>query len=201
VTLQVIEPTGARNREAREHIQLPLRLTELFNNVAFTGPDTLGNGRLNVWGNSLPIGTLPAGRIRVSGVEFDVAAPDGVAPDNVRCTGQLVHLPDGTAADWLHLLVTSERRCEETVHLHYASGAVDPEWIRVSDFWPATGHFGEVLAARSAGMHYPHHIQPDLGGQVWSVRVPAVRREPLRSVRLPDNAALHLFALTVEGVR
>jgi hypothetical protein len=32
---------------------------------------------------------------------------------------------------------------------------------------------------------------------IWSQRVPVAVRLPLRAVRLPDNPALHLFAMTL----
>ncbi|MFD8478587.1 hypothetical protein [Kitasatospora sp. NPDC059673] len=136
----------------------------------------------------------------MGGVPFSTPRRSPAGADNVRCEGQLLPLPEVTA-DWLHLLATAERRCEEIAHVHYAGGAVDPEWIRVSDFWPARPRFGEQLAARSGAMHYPHHRQGNLGGQLWALRVPVTRRAPLRALRLPANPALHLFALTVETVR
>jgi hypothetical protein len=98
----------------------------------------------------------------------------------------------------MHLLAASERRGEDVVHLHYAGGSVDPEWIRVSDFWPAQAHFGELLAFRCPTMHYPHHVQPEVAGQIWMIRIPVVRRTPLEGLRLPHNAAIHIFALTLE---
>ncbi|MDX2680522.1 hypothetical protein [Streptomyces soliscabiei] len=175
-------------------------LDPYLDNVALTTRRNLHNGRMNVWGNSLPTETVPGGLWTVGGIPFSGPVGRDSGPDNIRCDGQLLPLP-ATQADWLHLLAASERRCEEIVHLHYASGAVDLEWIRVSDFWPGRARFGETLAARSPAMHYPHHRQRDLSAQLWAVRVPVTRREPLRALRLPVNPALHVFALTVETVR
>lgn len=186
----------------RHHLVTPVDLAPFADNVAMTTLQTLDAGALNIWGNSLPVGTLPADGVTVDGVGFRPLPADGTRPDNVRCAGQWVPLAgvDGAdGVDWLHLLASSERRCEEVLHLHYASGAVDPEWLRVSDLWPAHPHFGERLAARAV-MHYPHHRQDDVQGQVWALRVPVVRREPLAAIRLPDNPAVHVFALSVESV-
>lgn len=183
----------------RTHLVTPVDLSGHTNSTAMTTLHTLDMGDLNVWGNSLPVGTLAPEGVMLEGIPFLPVRADGQSADNVRCEGQYVPLPEMTA-DWLHLLATSERRCEESVHLHYASGAVDPEWLRVSDFWPARAHFGERLAAR-ATMHYPHHRQDNLSGQVWAVRVPVRRRETIAGLRLPDNPAVHVFALSVESVR
>lgn len=188
--------TEVKRTHAIEFVDLRPHL----NNVALTTQQTLQDGQLNVWGNSLPADTVPAGQLTIGGVAFAGIPTAGSGPDNVRCAGQYVALPE-VAADWLHLLATAERRCEELAHIHYCSGAVDPEWIRVSDFLPARAHFGELLAARSVAMHYPHHRQPNLAGQLWAVRTPVTRREPLSGLRLPDNPAVHVFALSVESVR
>lgn len=187
----------AHTTTLRAHAFVSVDLTPHLNNVAFTTRQNLGDGALNVWGNSLPAGTLGHGTTEVAGIAFAGLREGAGMTDNVRCEGQYVEVPE-RSADWLHLLATSERRCEDVAHVHYGSGAVDPEWLRVSDFWPGHPRFGEVLAARSTAMHYPHHRQEGLCGQVWAVRVPVTRREPLRGLRLPDNPALHVFALTLE---
>ena len=198
-------PSGAWHGAAdtgtstRTHVVTPVDLAPFADNIAMTTLQTLDAGALNVWGNSLPAGTLPAAGMAVAEIRFRPLPADGRHPDNVRCAGQYLRVP-ATGADWLHLLAASERRCEETVHLHYSSGAVEPEWLRVSDLWPAHPHFGERLAARAV-MHYPHHRQDDVQGQIWAMRVPVVRREPLVAIRLPDNPAVHVFALSVEEVR
>ena len=183
----------------RTHTTTPVDLTPHLDGTAFTTRSDLHAGRLNVWGNSLPADSVQGHVLVAGGIPFELPAR-GSGPDHVRCGGQLVRLPP-VGADWLHLLATSERRCEEVAMVHYASGAVDPEWLRVSDFWPAHAHFGEVEAVRTTAMHYPHHRQEDLGGQLWAVRVPVTRREPVHALRLPDNPALHVFAITAETVR
>jgi hypothetical protein len=184
---------------SRTHAVLTVDITPHLTNIAFTTRRTRHRGRLNVWGNSLPADTV-SDRLAVDGVVFAGIRATGREPDNIRCAGQYLDLPE-RIVDWLHLLATSERRCEEIVHLHYASGEVDPEWLRVSDFWPSQAHFGERLAVRTTAMHYPRHRQDNLGGQLWAIRIPVRRHQPVRGLRLPDNPALHVFALSMEEVR
>jgi hypothetical protein len=176
-----------------------VELDPVYNNDAISSRDDPGDGALNVWGNTLPAESLPRGTslVEVGGVPFRFPPTDDGRSNNVVCSGQLLHL-SRVRLDWLHVLAAAERRTEDFVHLHYADGAVDPEWIRISDFWPAPARFGEVLAFRCAAMHYPRHVQPGLEGCLWAARVPVVRRSPLASVRLPWNAAIHVFALTAE---
>lgn len=174
-------------------------LAPVFDNDAISTAANPGDGRFNVWGNSLPAESLPASRslVYVHGVPFRFPPKEDGELNNVVCRGQLLRLPP-VSADWLHLLAAAERRAEDTVHLHYGDGAVDPEWLRVSDFWPAPARFGELLAFRCPVMHYPHHVQAGVEGQLWLTRVPVPRRSPLAALRLPANVAVHVFALTVE---
>jgi hypothetical protein len=189
-------------------------LSPYFNNTGGTAKSDLADGRLNVWRNSFPAAELPAAGTFVAGASSATASDDRSASsaipfqfpevgpgvhDNLRCEGQRVALPAGRW-DWIYLLACSERRAEEVVHLHYTDGAVDAEWLRVSDFWPASPpHFGEVEAIRCEQMHFPRHVQPRVGPRIWQQRVPVPRQQDLAAVRLPDCMAIHVFAMTLIG--
>lgn len=185
-------PAPGQSRLAADRF-LPVPLRALYDCVAWTSVDHLDQGRLNVWGNSLPASPLTG----TGPVPFSLASGDGSAEDHVRCAGQFIALPR-IEADWIHVVATAERRCEDTVCLHYADGSADREWIRVSDFWESRPHFGNQLVLRSGRMHYPKHVQENVHGYVWSTRVPVIRQVPLSGIRLPDNIALHVFAMTLE---
>jgi hypothetical protein len=138
----------------------------------------------------------PAGSIvEVGGVLFEFPVSDERG-DNLRCGGQLIVLPPGRY-DWLYLLAAAERRTEDLLYLHYTDGSVDQEWLRVSDFWPQTAdRFGALAAFRCSTMHYPRHVQPDVDPVIWRHRVPVPRHAELAAIRLPDNPAAHIFAIT-----
>jgi hypothetical protein len=178
----------------------PVDLTGHCNNRAISTAADTGAGALNIWGNSLPAEQLPApgSTITAGGVPYQLPAvhPGG---DNVRCAGQLIAVPpDGY--DWVHLLAASERRTEDTVALHFATGAVDFEALRVSDFWAeAPAWFGDRPALRTTAVHYRRHVQRSLPAQLWSQRVAVSRREPLSGIRLPGNVSIHIFALTLQA--
>lgn len=176
-----------------------VRLAAHRNNRAISTAADTRAGAFNVWGNSFAAEHLPAGDtpVLVGGVPYDFPPVGSPGPDNVRCDGQFIALPAGRY-DWLHLLVASERRTEDTVWLHFADTAVEPEWLRVSDFWAAPAWFGEVAAFRTPVMHYPHHIQEGVPACMWSQRVPVSRRGTLTGVRLPRNIAVHVFAATLQ---
>jgi hypothetical protein len=177
----------------------PIDISEHRNNTAITTATRTQTGQFNVWRNSYPAEYLPSGRklIHVAGVPFQFpAAGDG--PDNIRCTNQYIPLPAGRY-DWVHVLAAAERRCEDTVELHYADGSVDAEPLRVSDFWAAPAWFGEVKAFESPVMHYPRHVQRGVSAVMWAQRVPVTRRAVLAGIRLPRNIAVHVFAITLQG--
>ena len=176
----------------------PLPLDAYRNNTAITAAGDLGAGAFNVWRNSYAAEYLPAGgAVTVGGVPFDFPPAGPSVADNVRCAGQFLTVPAGRY-DWLHLIAAAERRTEDLIWTHFADAGVEPEFLRVSDFWAAPAWFGEARAFRSPVMHYPHHVQAGVSAELWALRVPISRRGVLTGVRLPRNVAVHLFAATLQ---
>jgi hypothetical protein len=177
-----------------------LDLSGVFNNTGTTNADSVGLGFFNVWQNSLAAEGLPHEQVTVGGIEFGLpgAGRRGQGqPDNVRCDRQYVAVPPGRY-DWLYLLAAAERRAEDELAFHFETGDVDFEALRVSDFWAAEPAFGEPLGFESALMHYPRHVQRGVPGRVWLERVPVPRMTCLTGFRLPQNAAIHIFAATLD---
>lgn len=189
---------GISVSSARTGLCDPVDISDHRNNTAISAATQTGAGRFNVWGNSFAAEYLPTGNslVHVDGVPFEFP-PVCDGPDNIRCAGQFLRVPAGRY-DWIHVLAASERRCEETVDLHFADASVDAEPLRVSDFWAAPAWFGEIKAFESLVMHYPHHAQRGVPAVMWSQRVPVTRRAELVGVQLPRNVAVHLFAVTVQ---
>lgn len=174
-------------------------LTAYFDTTGITAPDALADGAFNVWSNTFPADELPApgSVVDVHGIPFDFPVKDPEGRDNLRCVRQLIDVPVGRY-DWIQLLAAAERRTEDEVQLHYRDGATDPEWLRVSDFWPQTAsRFGESAAFRCRNLHYPRHIQREMPPVIWRQRVPVPRESELMAIRLPDNPAIHIFAMTL----
>lgn len=157
------------------------------------------DGSFNVWGNTFPAETLPPSGaiIAVGGVPFEFPNKDDGALNNLSCAGQVIDVTPGVY-EWIYVLAASERRSEDPIALHYVSGAVEHEWLRVSDFWPQTApRFGELEAIRCPYMHYPRHTQEGFGPVIWRQRVAVTRPESLARIVLPDNVAIHVFAMTM----
>lgn len=186
-------------------VGLPLDLREHFDNCGLTAVSDLAGGGFNVWSNTFPADELPpeGSIVGVGGVLFEFPAR-GHGGDNLRCGGQLIALPPANY-DWLYVLAAAERHTEDLLYLHYTDGSVDPEWLRVSDFWPQTpDRFGAIEAFRCTTMHYPRHVQHRVDPVIWRHRVPVPRHAELAAIRLPDNPAAHIFAITpvpAEGAR
>jgi hypothetical protein len=174
-------------------------LSAHFDNTGLTRSDGLSGGAFSIWSNTFPAEELPDGpTIELGGLPFRFPGR-GPGGDNMRCAAQLIEVPPGRY-DWIYLIAAAERRTEDPVLLHYADGAIDPEWLRVSDFWPETpGRFGEREWLRCDSLHYPHHVQTSMGPSIWRERVPVPREVALAAIRFPDNPAIHIFALTLAG--
>jgi hypothetical protein len=183
------------------HAYRPVDVSAWADNRAVSSAGDLGAGALNIWGNSLPAEHLPAPGelIGRDAVPFLLMAA-GAIGDNLRCAGQYVTIPCGRY-DWVHLLAAAERRTEDSIAMHFASGAVDFEPLRVSDFWTgAPAWFGERPALTTPVLHYRRHVQQQMPAQLWSQRVAVTRRDDLVGLRLPHNVAIHVFALTLQMV-
>jgi hypothetical protein len=160
-------------------------------------------GGFNIWANTFPAEQLPPpGTVTdVGGMPFRFPAGAVGQADNIRCRGQQVAVPPGRY-DWLYLLAAGERRTEDVLTLRYADGRQRRQWLRVSDFWPETpARFGELLAFRCTGMHYPRHPQRNMSPAIWRTRVPVTDPGVVVGLTLPDNPALHVFALTAVAER
>ncbi|MFG1914989.1 hypothetical protein [Micromonospora sp. NPDC048898] len=190
--------TGISVSSAINRLCDPVDISGHRNNTAISAATETDAGAFNVWGNSFAAEYLPEGKsvVHVGGVPFEFP-PAGDGPDNVRCAGQFIRVPEGDY-DWIHVLAASERRCEDSVELSFADGSVDAESLRVSDFWAAPAWFGEVKAFESLVMHYPHHAQRGIPAVMWAQRVPVTRRAALIGMLLPRNVAVHVFAVTLQ---
>ncbi|GAA2515343.1 hypothetical protein [Winogradskya humida] len=173
-------------------------LSGFFTNRGLQPPGTTGDYGFNIWSNTFPAEELPpAGTVAdVAGVPFSFP-PDAATGDNIRCRGQVIALPAGDW-DWIYLIGAAERRTEDQVELRYRDGSVRPAWLRMSDFWPETPvRFGEPLAFRTRSMRYPRHTHQNHAPALWQQRIGIAEPGNLSAVRLPDNPAMHVFALTL----
>ncbi len=175
----------------------PVELTGLTDNAGIRPDERRDTGGFNIWSNTFPAGSLPpaGGTVQVAGVpfRFPISAPG----DNLRCRGQRIEVTPGRY-DWIYLLAAAERRSEDQIVLHHTDGTRTRQWLRVSDFWPQTdARFGELLAYRCDRLLYPRHVQTNMHPSIWCCRTGISSATPVTVLELPDNPAIHLFALTM----
>jgi hypothetical protein len=179
-------------------IETRIDISPLCNNFGI-GPERSGEQYgFNIWRNTFPAEDLPAAGsvVRVAGVGFEFPAGGTGTGDNIRCGGQRITLPGGRY-EWIYLLGAAERRTEDEVDLLYLDGSVRTEWLRMSDFWPgSTSRFGEPLAFRANALRYPRHTQIGHRPAIWQQRMPVSVPGELGGLRLPENPAMHVFAVT-----
>lgn len=177
----------------------PFDLSRLFDNDGISYRHDRGDGSFNVWGNTFPAEHLPpsGALVWVGGVPFVFPPKEDGQANNMTCAGQLVEVPREEYRA-MYVLGASERRSEDPLHFHFADGPVEPEWLRLSDFWPETpARFGELEAFRCPVMHYPRHTQSNMAPVIWRQHVPVPEHGPLAAISFPDNIAMHLFAITL----
>jgi hypothetical protein len=176
-------------------------LSGAFNNGGIAASRWPTSGGFNIWANTFPAEQLPApgSTVPVGGVPFRFPGAPAGQPDNIRCRGQRIALPPGRY-DWCYVLAAAERRTEDAVLLRYADGTAHRQWLRVSDFWPETpARFGELPAYRTDRMLYPRHAQHNMAAAIWRCRIPVSLPGTVVALDLPDNPAIHIFALTALG--
>jgi hypothetical protein len=179
----------------------PVELEAYLNNVGICESRWPTTGAFNIWSNTFPAEELPprGSMVDVGAVPFRFPAAGPGGEDNLRCRGQSVALPAGRP-DWIYLLAAAERRTEDAVALRYSDSTERRQWLRVSDFWPQTpARFGELEAFRCPRMLYPRHSQANMAPVIWRCRVPVTVPGTIEAIRLPDNPAIHIFALTLVG--
>src|SRR5918912_2862537 len=177
----------------------PVALSRRFDGFGITTAADLAAGAFDLSGSSFPAEDLPRGPalVDVGGIVFRFPDAELGQPDNLRCRGQRLELPAGLY-DWIYLLAASERRSEDLVVFEHAGGGASRQWLRVSDFWPESeARFGELLAFRCRALHSPEGVLRTMAPSIWRTRVGVAVRRPLRALRLPENPAVHVFALTL----
>jgi beta-glucosidase len=178
-------------------------LSELVNNDGITSEADRKDSDFDPWKQSFPAEDLPeAGKLEPKEVKalFLFPAKDPGKKNNVACSGQRVPL-EGKAKQFLFLATATDGNQETKLGIEYADGQAQAD-LKVTD-WCGQAAFGEKAGVVSRG-----RIAIDAGGKgnlgredkecrMWVVAVPLAADRELKSVTLPDNPKIHLFALTV----
>lgn len=179
-------------------------ISPLFNNDAFSSEDNRKDADFDQWGQSFPAEELPdAGKFCKKELPacFLFPTKEETKKNNTACAGQTIPVAGKRQA--LHLLVTAtDADQESTLTVEYADGKVQAD-LKVTD-WCQEAKFKEAVAAETK-----HRVAVDANGQgvlskevmaarIWCVTIPLDAKRELKSVKLPYNAQIHIFALTLQ---
>ena len=176
-----------------------LNLSNYLNNRGTTSYDERACGGFNIWGNSFLSDDLPSfgEEIEFETIPYILQRIGKDKNDNVVCVGQKLTFPK-THLSGINLIAASER-CNVGRFLLVCDGSTDGEIsIGVSDFWPeAPANFGNRLFVRGNCLHYPKHRQVNMYPSLWTASGSA-NNILTDTLILPDNPAIHVFAITLE---
>ena len=179
-------------------------LTKVFNCDGITDATDRNDSDFDQWKQSFDADLLPkAGLFAPKGIKaaFIFPSKEPRKKNNVACAGQTIPLAGKAKA--LHLLVTAtDGNQEEKITINYADGSVQAD-LKVTD-WCVPAAFGEKPAIVCT-----HRVAVDPNGQgilakeakkcsIWAVTIPLNPKRELRSVKLPYNSLIHIFAMTLK---
>ncbi|MEV5354574.1 SGNH/GDSL hydrolase family protein [Streptomyces sp. NPDC052693] len=194
-------PTTAAAEAAQGRRAAPLPLERLFDNIAVSDDDRPGQADFDGSGASLSARDLTAagwtpGRVlTLQGARLTWPNRRPGEPDNVRAAGQDVRVTG--RGDALAFLVAGTNGAEAggAGTVRYADGTRSAYRLTAPDWRSGP------LATKAVAL--PHINTP--GGQLaerarlYAVTVPLAPGRAIASVRLPDAAGLHVFALSVRS--
>lgn len=179
-------------------------LSDLFNSDAMTSEADRNDADLDEWKQSFAAEELPkAGKFAPKGVKAAFLFPGKAPkkPNNVACQAQ--RIPLALKARQLHVLATATDGDQQArLILDYADGQSQAD-LRVTDWCTPKAAFGEKVGVKCAS-----RIAIGVGGattrgketratHLWVVSVPLDATRELKAIVLPNNAKIHVFALTL----
>lgn len=181
-------------------------LSPYWNNDGISWEMNRTDGDLDGAGMTFPAEALPAAMKTTELCGVTMLFPDTTdgALNNVSMAGQQIGVPRGQYC-LIHVLGVSEGGSfREDVVLEYKDGSTDGETLGLTDCRPHWGKlkFDEQAAIRFDEMHFPpgdphRNRAPGICG-MWLQTLKVDARKELFAVQLPDNPAMHVFAMTLQ---
>ncbi|MEV6630980.1 GH92 family glycosyl hydrolase [Actinoplanes sp. NPDC051470] len=155
-------------------------------------------GNFDTGGWSFDAALLPAaGPVTWDGVGYQAPDPTGTAENFVTATGQSLVLPAGSYSSLNVVATTHNGPVSGALTIGYADGTSETQTITVADWC------GSPTAGTSAVLAMPHRIKAGQGVDgppvsLFGLRVPVSAGKSIRSVTLPDDSRLNVYALTLQ---
>jgi hypothetical protein len=154
-------------------------------------------GNFDGGGWSYDADLLPAaGPVTWDGVTYQAPDPAGTAKNFVPARGQSLLLPVGDHAAVKLVATTHNGPVTAAVTIGYADGTSAPATVTVAD-WCGTAAPGSTTV-----LAMPHRIKAGQGVDgppvhLFGVSLPVAAGEQVRSITLPNDPRLHLYAVTL----
>jgi hypothetical protein len=156
-----------------------------------------GEGNFDGGGWSFDAALMPPkGPVTWDGVAYDAPSPAGVAANFVQANGQALLLP-ATAASSLKLIVTSHNGpVGGALTVGYTDGTSTDVPLTVADWC------GTAAAGTTTVLAMDHRIKAGQGVDgppvsLFGVTIPLAAGKQVRSVTLPAEPRLYLYAMTL----
>jgi len=178
-------------------------LADAFNNVGVTSETDPGPGNLDGTGDSYSAqalataGATPGAKVSANGLTFTWPTAAAGAPDNVAASGQAITVSGKGSS--LAFLGSETGQVSGPVTVRYTDGTTStgqlgfPNWCCT----PATAYGAKIVLTTD---HRDTPTGPaDFGTsyQVFSNTVPLTPGKTVAGVTLPDDSAIHIFALSI----
>ncbi|MFF0066117.1 GH92 family glycosyl hydrolase [Streptomyces sp. NPDC005279] len=197
VRTATVEVRPAANCAGAGTEQCAVDLTGAMNHDGTATKDRSGEGNFDGLGWSYDAGLLPkAGPVSWNGLPYQAPDPTGTAPNFVEARGQALLLPAG-ARSALHLVASSHNGpAATTLTVRYTDGSAADVPVTIGD-WAGSTPSGSTVV-----LDMPHRIKDGRGVDGPSVRLfgdtaPLNGAKALRSVTLPDDSRVEVYAITL----
>lgn len=150
-------------------------------------------------GYSFPGDALPAGRVLVDGVPFEIPAAAAGVRNNVVAMGQRVSVPRGRYHAGHLLVAGSYGMASGTATVHYADGSSSSAHVGGADWYGSSGPLVAPFRYGPGGVVDQHPVSLstaqvwfDAGREVVGITLPTTNPAQV------NKASLHVFAMTVQ---
>jgi hypothetical protein len=156
-----------------------------------------GEGNFDGVGWSYDADLLPAaGPVTWDGVTYQAPDPTGTAKNFVPARGQSLLLPAGDHTAVKLVATTRNGPVTAAVTIGYADGTSAPATVTIADWC------GSAAPGTTAVLAMPHRIKAGQGVDgppvsLFGASLPLAEGKQIRSITLPDDPRLHLYAVTL----
>lgn len=175
-------------------------LTKFFNNKAFEAQADQTGG-FDGWGNAYIAEKMPrtrgGRRVYVDGgtrVTFAVAGPKAAGANNISANGETIEVKPGSYSTLYVVGSATGGNAQVDLSIEYDSGGKTAR-LKLTD-WCGEAAFGEAVYAEFDQRMTP--AEPESKAcRIWIQKIPLDGTSELKSITLPTNRDVHIFAMTL----